>query len=169
MSALRSRAALQSARTDTGVQEPLGMRVVWRPLHTAPERPALALLLRAVPADQREGKGNGTRERAASAWAHVSTGAAPYVRTRSLRNSEQLSALTTMKARSAGTPTSIRKSIKISTAITVRNARTGMSTAAAAIDHMAQVGRLLTASRPADTDLGYLAPLWSTTRPTASP
>jgi hypothetical protein len=62
-----------------------------------------------------------------------------------------------MKARSAGIPPSIRESMKISIAIAIRNARTGLSTAATAIDHVAQVGRLLTALPPADTDLGYLA------------
>jgi hypothetical protein len=48
-------------------------------------------------------------------------------------------------------------SLKISTAIAIRNARTGLSRAAAAIDHVAQVGRLFMALPPADTDLGYLS------------
>jgi len=55
-----------------------------------------------------------------------------------------------------------RTPMKISTAIAVRNARTGLSTAAAIIDHMAQDGRLFMSVPPGDTDLGYLAPLQST-------
>jgi len=53
--------------------------------------------------------------------------------------------------------------------IAIRNASTGQSSTAAAIVHMAQVGRLFTALLLADTDLRYLAPLWSTTRPAAHP
>jgi hypothetical protein len=66
-------------------------------------------------------------------------------------------------------PASFRTPMKISTAIAIRNARTGLSTAAAIIDHMAQVGRLFISVPPGDTDLGYLAPLQSTPLPAASP
>ena len=105
-------------------------------------------------------------ERVAALWAHVSTGAQLRGRTHSLRNSDQPMAPTAPTARPGRSPASYRTPIKISIPIAIKNANTGLSsTTAPPIDHMAQVGRLLTASRPADTDLGYLAPLWSTTRP----
>jgi hypothetical protein len=50
---------------------------------------------------------------------------------------------------------------KISTAIAIRSART----AAAAIEHVAQVGRLRTRLPLAEPDCGYLAPSRSATRP----
>ena len=68
-----------------------------------------------------------------------------------------------------GTPASVREPIRISTAIAMRKARTGLSRAAAAIDHMAQIGRPLTRIPPADPDLGSLAPRRSATRPAPSP
>ena len=73
------------------------------------------------------------------------------------------------RPRSVGAPAPISRSIRISTAIAIKNARTGLSRRAAAIDHVAQVGRLFTALPPADTDLGYLAPLRSTPGPAVSP
>jgi hypothetical protein len=47
-------------------------------------------------------------------------------------------------------PVSLRAPIKISTPIAVRNARTALSTAPAAIDHVALVRRLLTACYQCD-------------------
>lgn len=75
----------------------------------------------------------------------------------------------TARGRSTGTPASISEPIKISIAIAVRNASTGLSTAAAAIDHIAQVGRLLTRIPTADAELGYLTPRRSATRPGPRP
>jgi hypothetical protein len=80
--------------------------------------------------------------------AHVSTEALPRGRTRSLRSSNQLMAPMAPTARNSRMPASFRTPMKISTAIAVRNARTGLSTAAAIIDQMAQVGRLLHPSQP---------------------
>src|SRR5580693_3854876 len=70
--------------------------------------------------------------------AHVSTEALPRGRTRSLRSSNQLMAPMAPTARNSRMPASFRTPMKISTAIAIRNARTGLSTAAAIIDHMAQ-------------------------------
>jgi len=56
--------------------------------------------------------------------------------------------------------------ITISAAIASRNARTGLSRAAAAINHMAQVWKTAHgALPPADVDLSHLAPRRSATRP----
>ena len=52
-----------------------------------------------------------------------------------------------------GKPASIRDPITISTAIAIKNVKTGLSKAATAIDNMAQIGTLLTRSPPVDTDL----------------
>jgi hypothetical protein len=49
-------------------------------------------------------------------------------------------------------PASLRTPIKIATTMTNRNANAGLSKAAAATDHLPQIGRLSVASRPADTD-----------------
>jgi hypothetical protein len=68
-------------------------------------------------------------------------------------------------AKSGSTPASSIAPIKISTAIAIRNARTGLGTLATAIDHMAQVGRLRTRLTLAVPDRGYLAPRRSATRP----
>jgi hypothetical protein len=56
------------------------------------------------------------------------------------------------RGRRTGKPASIRDPIKISTAIAIKNARTGLSKTATATDHMAQIGTLLTPSPPVDTD-----------------
>jgi hypothetical protein len=80
------------------------------------------------------------------------------------RSRSQPRALATARGRSTDIPASIRAPIIISTAIAIRKAKRGLSTAAAAIDHMAQVGRLLTLMSLADTNLGYLASRQSTTR-----
>jgi hypothetical protein len=50
-----------------------------------------------------------------------------------------------------GKPASIRDPIKISTAIAIKNVKTGLIKAATAIDNMAQIGTLLTPSPPVDT------------------
>jgi hypothetical protein len=52
--------------------------------------------------------------------------------------------LGTTRTRSAGTPASFRTPIRISTAIAIRNARNGLSSAAAMMDKRAQAGKLLT-------------------------
>ena len=69
-------------------------------------------------------------------------------------------------AKSGSTPASINAPIKISTAMAIRNARTGLSRAATAIDHMAQVGRLPTRFPLAVPDRAFLAPRRSATRQT---
>ena len=53
----------------------------------------------------------------------------------------------TTSATNPSRPASIREPIRISTAIATKNARTELSRATAAIDRMAQVGRLLTGYR----------------------
>jgi hypothetical protein len=72
-------------------------------------------------------------------------------------------------ARDSRIPAAFRTPMKISTAIAVRNARTGLSRAAVITDHMAQVGRLFMSVSLGDTDLGYLAPLRSIPRRALSP
>ena len=52
-----------------------------------------------------------------------------------------------------GKPAPIRDPIKISTAIAIKNVKTGLSKAATAINNMTQIGTLLTPSPPVDTDL----------------
>ena len=81
-----------------------------------------------------------------------------------MRSRIQLSAPATARVRSRGTPASVREPIRISTAIAMRKARTGLRRAPAAIDHTAQVGRLLTRLLSAATDLDCVAPLRSTLR-----
>src|SRR6516162_5078621 len=77
--------------------------------------------------------------------AQVSTAALPCGRSHSLRNQDQLMATAAASARGLSISASHSAPITISAAIASRNARTGLSRAAAAINHMAQVGRLLTA------------------------
>ena len=69
----------------------------------------------------------------------------------------------------SGPPASAARPIRISTAIPIRNARTGLSTAAMAIENMAQAGRLLTRIPTADTDLNHLSPRRSAIRPAPHP
>jgi hypothetical protein len=60
-------------------------------------------------------------------------------------------------ARSAGTPpAAIREPIKISIAIAIRNANTGLSKTTAAIIDNRQVGKLLMPLPPVNIDLGHL-------------
>ena len=109
--------------------------------------PALSLMVtsRGVPA---------ALQQPAVGTSHLGAEALPLWRGDRTRNKNQPRMPATAMARNAGKPASIRAPIKVSTAIAVRNARTGLSTAATAIHHMAQVGRLLTRMPPADTDLG---------------
>ena len=65
-----------------------------------------------------------------------------------------------------GKPASIRDPIKISAAMAIKSAKTGLSKAATAIDHMAQIRMLLTPSPRADTDFACLACRRSAIRPT---
>jgi len=76
--------------------------------------------------------------------AHVPAEALPRGRDHRTRSRTQPRAPATARVRRASTPASLTRLIKISTKIDVRNARTGLSRTTTAIDHMAQVGRLLT-------------------------
>ena len=86
-----------------------------------------------------------------------------------MRSRTQPRAPATASGRSRGTPASIREPTRISSAIAMRKARTGLRRAPAAIDHMAQVGRFLTRVLSAVTDLDCVAPLRSTLRPAPHP
>jgi Phytanoyl-CoA dioxygenase (PhyH) len=99
----------------------------------------------------------------------VRADALPAGRGQRTRRRTQPIAPAATSTRSAGTPASFTRPNKTSTTIAIRNARTGLSTAAPAINHMAQVGRLFTTLPPADSDLGYLAPRRSIPRPAHAP
>ena len=107
----------------------------------------------------------GSSWRCRLAPAQVRADTLPAARGLRMRRRNQPIAPAATNVRSAGTPASFTRPNRISRTIATRNARTGLSTVAAAIDQMAQMGRLFTALLRADSDFGYLAPRRSIPRP----
>ena len=94
--------------------------------------------------------------------ARVRADALPAVRGHRTRRRNRPITPAATSARSAGTPVSFTRPNKTSRTIAIRNARTWLSTPAAATD---QIGRLFTALPRAYPDLGYLALRRSIPRP----
>ena len=97
----------------------------------------------------------------------ISTGGLPRGRTHWLRSNNQPTAPAVTKAKIGSAPASTRATTTISIAIAIRNARTGLSMAAAAtINHMTQEEVCLSEDRALTLTVGYLAPRRSVSRPT---
>ena len=107
----------------------------------------------------------GSSWRCRLAPAQVRADTLPAARGLRMRRRNQPIAPAATNVRSAGMPASFTRPNKISRTIAIRNATTGLSAVAAAIDQMAQMGRLFTALLRADSDFGYLAPRRSIPRP----
>ena len=97
----------------------------------------------------------------------ISTVGLPRGRTHWLRSNNQPTAPAVTKAKIGSAPASTRATTTISIAIAIRNARTGLSMAAAAtINHMTQEEVCLSEDRALTLTVGYLAPRRSVSRPT---